>query len=71
MKTYIAEVPQAADTRDGLQYAGAELSCHSLGKVRNIFHDYLQRAFNGEMTAAEAMAAAQAEADEALKPFTE
>ena len=41
----------------------------NLGEVRSIFHDYLQQAFNGEMTAAEAMAAAQAEADEALADF--
>ncbi len=71
MQEYIAEVPQAAATRDALQYAGAELSVQNLGEVRNIFHDYLQRAYNGEMTPEEAMAAAQAEADEALEPFRE
>ena len=63
MKAYVAEVPQALATRDALQYAGAELATQNLGQVRGIFHDYLQRAINGEMGAAEAMAAAQAEAD--------
>ncbi len=71
MQEYLAEVPQAAMTRDALQYAQAELSVQNLGEVRNIFHDYLQRAYNGEMTPAEAMAAAQAEADAALEPFRE
>jgi len=66
---YIAEVPQAADARDALQYAGAEFSIQDLGEVRNIFHDYLQRAYNGDMTPAEAMATAQKDADAALAAF--
>jgi sn-glycerol 3-phosphate transport system substrate-binding protein len=69
MQAYVAEVPQALDTRDALQYAGAELSIQNLGQVRGILHDYLQRAINGEMGAAEAMAAAQTEAEAALKDF--
>ena len=71
MQAYIEEVPQAAMTRDALQYADIELSVQNLGEVRNIFHDYLQRAYNGEMSPADAMAAAQAEADEALELFRE
>ncbi len=69
MQSYTAEVPQALAARDALQYAGAELSTQNLGQVRNIFHDYLQRAYNGEMSASEAMAAAQAEAEAALADF--
>ena len=69
MQAYIAEVPHAAATRDALASAGDELSVQNLGEVRNIFHDYLQRAYNGEMTPAEAMAAAQQAADEALADF--
>ncbi len=69
MQAYTAEVPQALATRDALQYAGAELATQNLGQVRGIFHDYLQRAYNGEMSAADAMAAAQAEADTALADF--
>ncbi|MCB0161957.1 MAG: hypothetical protein KDD83_27650, partial [Caldilineaceae bacterium] len=69
MQAYLADVPQAADTRDALQYAEAEFTVQNLGEVRGIFHDYLQRAFNGEMPVDEAMAAAQAAADEALEPF--
>jgi len=69
MKAYIEKVPQAGQVKDMLQYAGAELSCMNLGKVRNIFHKYLQAAYNGEMTPEEAMQQAQKEADEALSIF--
>jgi len=69
MKTYTAEVPQALSTRDALENAGAEFSIQNLGEVRNIFHDYLQKAYNGEMTAEEAMTAAQEEAEAALADF--
>lgn len=69
MVAYVEEVPQALATRDALEFAGAELSIQNLGQVRNIFHDYLQRAYNGEMDTAEAMAAAQAEADAAMADF--
>jgi len=69
MKAYTAEVPQALSTRDALQNAGAEFSVQNLGEVRNIFHDYLQKAYNGEMTPEEAMAAAQKDAEAALADF--
>jgi sn-glycerol 3-phosphate transport system substrate-binding protein len=69
MQSYVAEAPQAAAMLESLQYAGAELSVQNLGEVRSIFHNYLQAAINGEMSAAEAMAQAQAEADAALEAF--
>ena len=69
MLAYVEEVPQALDTRDALEFAGAELATQNLGQVRGIFHDYIQRAINGEMSAADAMAAAQVEADAALVDF--
>ena len=69
MKAYVAKVPQALQARDALQYAQAELAIQNLGEVRGIFHSYIQKAFNGEMSAAEAMDAAQAEAEKALEPF--
>jgi sn-glycerol 3-phosphate transport system substrate-binding protein len=71
MQAHVAEVPQALSARDALDSAGAELATQNLGAVRNIFHDYLQRAYNGEMGAAEAMAEAQVEADAALADFCE
>ncbi len=69
MKQYLQEVPQAATLRDMLQYAGAELSTMNLGQVRNIFHNYLQAAYNGEMSPEEAMKRAQEEADKVLEVF--
>ncbi len=69
MMAYVADVPQALDTRDALQYAGAELAVQNLGQVRGIFHDYIQRAINGEMSAGDAMAAAQVEAEAALADY--
>lgn len=69
MKAYVEKVPQALATREALKYAGAEFSTQNLGQVRNIFHDYLQRAYNGEMSVEEAMAAAQTEAEAALADF--
>jgi sn-glycerol 3-phosphate transport system substrate-binding protein len=69
MAQYLAEVPQAEATKLALDFAEAEFAVQNLGEVRTIFHDYLQKAFNGEMTPEEAMAAAQSEADEALEPF--
>ncbi len=69
MKEHLKEVPQAAQIRDNLKYAGKEFSVQNLGEVRNIFHKYLQAAYNGEMSPAEAMKKAQEEADKALAPF--
>jgi sn-glycerol 3-phosphate transport system substrate-binding protein len=69
MQAYIEQYPQALSTRDALEYAGAELATQNLNEVRTIFHDYIQRAFNGEMGAEEAMQAAQQEAEAALADF--
>ncbi|MFZ5902068.1 MAG: extracellular solute-binding protein [Chloroflexota bacterium] len=69
MQAYVAEVPQALQARDALQYAQAELAIQDLGEVRGIFHSYIQKAFNGEMSPTDAMNAAQAEAEAALQPF--
>lgn len=66
---YVAEVPQAQVAADALQYAQAEFTVENLGQVRTILHDYIHRAINGEMPVADAMAAAQADADAALEIF--
>ncbi|MDO9301626.1 MAG: ABC transporter substrate-binding protein, partial [Anaerolineales bacterium] len=50
MKAYVATVPQALQARDALQYAEGELAIQDLGEVRGIFHSYIQKAFNGEMS---------------------
>ncbi len=69
MKDTIAKAPQAGQTRDVLPYAGKELMTQNLAKVRDIFQNYLQLAYNLKMSPEEAMQKAQAEADAALKAF--
>jgi sn-glycerol 3-phosphate transport system substrate-binding protein len=69
MLAYVADVPQALDTKLALEYAGAELALQNLGEVRTIFHDYIQRAINGVMSAQDAMQAAQMEAEAALVDY--
>ena len=69
MKNHLQEVPQAAKVKDLLQYAGPEFACHDLAQVRNIFHKYLQAAYNGQMTPKAAMDQAQKEAQAILKDF--
>ena len=69
MQNYFKAVPQAKVAMDTLQYAEKELSIQNLGEVRSIFHKYLQSAFNGEMSAQEAMDTAQKLADKALEDF--
>lgn len=66
---YVAATPQAQAAADALQYAQAEFTVENLGQVRTILHDYIHKAINGEMSVADAMAAAQADADAALEPF--
>lgn len=69
MKDYIAKVPQASETLAALSYAGKELAVQNLAKVRNIFQNYLQQAFNSKLSPEEAMQKAQSEAEAALKDF--
>lgn len=67
--SYIAENPQAADAAATIEVAGREFSVQSLGDVRNIFHTYVLKVLGEEMTPEDAMAAAQAEADQILSIF--
>lgn len=69
MRDYVAENPQAGQMLEVLAGAGKELAIQNLGQVRSIFHSYIQAAFNGETTPAQAMADAQREADAALEDF--
>lgn len=69
LKAYIAKNPQVIDVNKALASAGKEFSIQNLGQVRTIFHKYLQAAFNGEMSASEAMNKAQTESDQSLADF--
>ncbi len=60
-QNYVAEVPQAAEAAATIDVAGREFSTQSLNDVRNIFHGYILKVLNEEMSPADAMAAAQTE----------
>ena len=66
---YLEEVPQMADMRNILDYAEAELALQNLGEIRSIFHDYIQQAFNQDISPEEAMSRAQEDAEAAMEPF--
>ena len=65
-KNYVAETPQAADAAATIEVAGREFSTQSLNDVRNVFHGYILKVLNEEISPADAMAAAQTEADAIL-----
>ena len=66
---YAARFPQAATARDQLAYAQAELSTHNSGQVQKVLSDNLQAALTRTRTPAQALAAAQAQADQILRRF--
>ena len=69
--SYVAETPQAAEAAATIEVAGREFSVQSLGDVRNILHAHILDVLNGVATPADAMAAAQAEADAILSIFAQ
>lgn len=69
LRTYASEFPPARVARDQLQYATAELSTFQTGRVRKLLDDAIQAALTGEMTPAEALGAAQADAERLLQPY--
>jgi sn-glycerol 3-phosphate transport system substrate-binding protein len=68
-QAYVAENPQAADAAATIDVAVREFSVQDLGQVRNILHAHILNVLNGEETPEEAMANAQAEADEILSIY--
>lgn len=69
MKDYIAKTPQAAVAPDGLQYAGAELAAHNNAQIQKALGDAVQAALTGKSAPADALKAAQQQADQILAPF--
>ncbi len=69
MKAYIAKVPQAAVAPAGLQYAGAELAAHNNAQIQKALGDAVQAVLTGKSTPADALAAAQQQADQILSAF--
>ena len=66
---YTARFPQALTARDQLAYAQAELSTHNSGQVQKVLSDNLQAALTRTRTPAQALSAAQAQADQILSQF--
>jgi sn-glycerol 3-phosphate transport system substrate-binding protein len=69
LKSYAADFPQAVVARDQFKFATPELSTFQTGRVRKLLDDAIQAALTGQKTPAEALKAAQTEADRLLKPY--
>jgi len=70
MRAYVADFPAAAEPRDQLPDAVAELSTHENQRVTKALNDQLQAALTGRKAAVPAMADAQAEATRILRPYS-
>ncbi len=66
---YVKDFPPAAVARDQLQFATAELSTYQTGRVRKLLDDAIQSALVGSKSPAEALGAAQKQADRLLKRY--
>ena len=69
LKQYAQGFPQAVVARDQFKCATAELSTFQTGRVRKLLDDAIQAALTGGKTPAEALKAAQGEAEKLLKPY--
>ena len=69
MRAYAEEVPGALVARDQLEYAVPELSTFEGPRITQIMNDAIAAAIVGDMTPAEAMAAAQSQADAVLAAY--
>ncbi|GMV57032.1 ABC transporter substrate-binding protein [Betaproteobacteria bacterium PRO7] len=69
LKAYAANFPQAVVARDQFEFATPELSTFQTGRVRKLLDDAIQAALTGQKSPADALKAAQAEADKLLKPY--
>ncbi len=69
MKDYIAKTPQATVAASGLQYANAELAAHNNAQIQKALGDAVQAALTGKATPADALKAAQQQADQILAGF--
>lgn len=69
LKAYYESYPAALVAYEQLQYAQPELTTYNAAEMWRILNDNIQAAVTGEMTAAEALANAQAQADDVLYDF--
>ena len=69
LQSYVKEFPPAAVARDQLEFATAELSTYQTGRVRKLLDDAIQSALTGSKSPADALGAAQKQADRLLKRY--
>ncbi len=69
LKQYAADFPPAVVARDQFKFATPELSTFQTGRVRKLLDDAIQASLTGQKKPADALKAAQAEADRLLKPY--
>jgi sn-glycerol 3-phosphate transport system substrate-binding protein len=69
LKEYAASFPQAVVARDQFEFATPELSTFQTGRVRKQLDDAIQATLTGQKSPADALNAAQAEADKLLKSY--
>ena len=71
MTNHIAMTSQAGIPQQGLQYAGPELATHDNAQVQKFLGDAVQAALTGKSSIADALKAAQSQADQLLSQFTQ
>ena len=71
MKTFMAEHPDAKVALDQLAYARGWFATYNTVAVRKALEDGVQAVLSGKATPEAAMAAAQKEADELMRPYVE
>ncbi len=69
LKEYAANFPPAVVARDQFEFSTPELSTFQTGRVRKLLDDGIQATLTGQKAPAEALKAAQDEADRLLKPY--
>ncbi len=69
LKEYAAGFPPAVVARDQFKFATAELSTFQTGRVRKLLDDAIQASLTGQKTPADALKAAQQEAEKLLKAY--
>ena len=69
IKDYYAEVPQASVAYEQLPYAKPELTTYNAAEIWRVLNDNIQAAVVGDMSAQEALDAAQEQAEEVLSEY--
>lgn len=69
MKDYVKQVPQALVAREQLNYAQPELSTYNSVQIQEALNHAIEAAITQTKTPAEALEAAQKQADRLLKAY--